>query len=88
MGPKLEKNEEVENFVNDVKSSYAHIFDRELCEVGTNISRLAGTTWAAKALYNYSSREMDDVSIAFINSGGIRAAAFPSFNSSQEPNRT
>ncbi len=77
MGPKLEKNEEVENFVNDVKSSYAHIFDRELCEVGTKISRLAGTTWAAKALYNYSSREMDDVSIAFINSGGIRAAAFP-----------
>lgn len=77
MSSKLAKNEEVEEFVMSVKAQYAHIFERQLCTVGANINRLTGTSWASRALFNYSSRQLNDVSLAFINSGGIRASAFP-----------
>lgn len=72
-----EKDAEIDSFVNTTKSKYAHIFNRELCVAGDNISRAQGTNWAVKALYNYSNRELGVIDVAFINTGGIRATAFP-----------
>lgn len=77
MTEQREKDEEVEAFVNNTRSKYAHIFDRELCVAGMNISRSEATKWAVKALYDYANRKLDGVDVAFINTGGIRANAFP-----------
>lgn len=71
------KDSEVESFVTSVRQSYAHIFDRQLCIAGDSISRVQGTKWAVKALYDYANREYEKIDLAFINSGGIRANAFP-----------
>lgn len=77
MSSSREESEEIKSFVLSLQVKYSPIFDRKLCVAGTNISRLAGTTWAVKALYNYGVREYGACDIAFINTGGIRKNAFP-----------
>lgn len=77
MTEQREKDTEVEEFVKNTRSKYSHIFDRELCKAGMDVSRSEGTRWAVKALFNYSNRELGGVDVAFINTGGIRANAFP-----------
>lgn len=71
------KSSEVETFVSSIIEKYQPIFGRELCVAGTNISKIAGASWAASALFNYANKELGDFDIAFINSGGIRTSAFP-----------
>ena len=71
------KDSEVETFVTNVRSSYSHIFDRELCVAGDSISRAQGTSWAVNALFAYANREFGHIDLAFINPGGIRSNAFP-----------
>lgn len=71
------KDAEVDAFVNTTREKYAHIFDRELCVAGCNISRAQCTQWAVDALYEYANRELGNIDISFINTGGIRANAFP-----------
>lgn len=71
------KNNEVEAFVSSVVYKYAPIFSRVLCKAGAQISRTSGTNWAVKALFEYTNTYVTPVDVAFINSGGIRANAFP-----------
>ena len=77
MSSKIAKDQQVLDYVNSITEKYSDVFDRKLCVAGENISRSAGTAWAAKALYNYSIRELGECDITLINSGGIRASAFP-----------
>lgn len=72
-----EKDAEVESFVATTREKYAHIFDRELCVAGCNISRPQATKWAVNALYDFANTEYGPIHAAFINNGGIRANAFP-----------
>lgn len=71
------KDAEIEAYVNSIEEKYAPVFGRGLCIAGTYISRTGGTSWAVKALFNYSNRNLGSFDVAFINSGGIRASAFP-----------
>lgn len=72
-----EKDSEIESYVSSIQDKYAPVFGRVLCSAGTQISRTGGTLWAVKALYNYANRNLGSFDVAFINSGGIRASAFP-----------
>lgn len=69
---KVEKDAAVDGIVNNIVKETEHVFKRVLCTAGSYIDRYKGSKWAVNTLPGKF-----NVECAFINSGGIRSAAFP-----------
>lgn len=66
------QNQVLVDYVTKLVKATSPIFKRVLVKTGSEIDRYACMDWAVDALHEYTGTD-----IAFINTGGIRSAAFP-----------
>ena len=65
-------NQEIDNIINKHSESISSVINEVIGVAGSHIDRITGARWAVNVIRDYSGCQ-----IGFINSGGIRQAAFP-----------
>ncbi len=73
----MDDDSEVLAYVNTLIEETAPVFERVIGTAGKNMTKSNGVEWSCNTLLEYCVNNYEKCDVAFINIGGIRAAAFP-----------